>query len=168
MEALKTLLQHAMQNGASLLDAADIITSDNISEIKYKLADVEEARAKREEEMNRIQQETEMAKQEVLMQIESERNRLTEEDSIRKSETSIQVALINAESKIATSNQGVEDDSSIDEEKIKLQAEKQRRDSDLKSRQIEEDVRKNRVAEKQKQQEIEIKRKQANTPNKSS
>jgi hypothetical protein len=36
LEQLRTLLQPAMQNGGSLLDAAEILTTDNISEMGYK------------------------------------------------------------------------------------------------------------------------------------
>ena len=163
IETVRGLLQHAMQNGASMLDAVNIISSDNLTDIKLKLQQIEEDRAKREDEMNRIQQETEMAKQEVLMQLEEERNRVQEEDSIRRSQTSIEVALINAESK---SQVQTEDTSELDAEKVRIQQEKQRRDAELKSRQIEEDIRKNKTAERQRQQEIEIKRRQASKPNK--
>jgi len=163
IEAVRGLLQHAMQNGASMLDAVDIISSDNMTDIKMKLQQIEEDRAKREEEMARIQQETEMAKQEVLMQLEGDRNRVQEEDSVRRSQTSIEVALINAQSK---QTDQVEDNSELDAEKVRLQQEKQRRDAELKSKQIEEDIRKNKTAERQRQQEIEIKRRQASKPNK--
>jgi hypothetical protein len=163
IEAARGLLQHAMQNGASMLSAVEILSSDNLTDIKLKLQQIEEDRAKREDEMARIQQETEMAKQEVLMQLEGERNRVQEEDSIRRSQTSIEVAMINAESK----QEGpVEDTSELDAEKVRIQQEKQRRDAELKSRQIEEDIRKNKTAERQRQQEIEIKRRQASKPNK--
>jgi len=170
LEAIRSLLQPAMQNGASLLDAVDILTSDNVTEIKSKLKEIEEKRIQREEEMARIQQETEMAKQEILMELEDNKNRITEEDSIRKSQTSIEVAMIQAESKLQSDGMNdVNDndvDDSLDVEKLRLQEQKQRTDSELKSRQIEEDIRKNRVAEKQKQQELEIKRRQVNKTSK--
>lgn len=163
LESVRGLLQHAMQNGASILDAVEVITSDNLTNIKMKLRDIEDDRNKREEEMARIQQETEMAKQEVLMQMESERNRIQEEDSIRKSQTQIEVALIGAESKTDT---GDDFKQQLDEEKVKIQEDKQRRDAELKQKEIDEAIRKNRAAERQRQQEIEIKRRQASKPNK--
>jgi len=44
IEQLKQLLQPAMQNGASLLDVAEVITLDNITMIKGKLQEIEEKR----------------------------------------------------------------------------------------------------------------------------
>ena len=41
IEVLKSLLQPAMQNGASLLDAAHILTSDNMNQIKKRLEDID-------------------------------------------------------------------------------------------------------------------------------
>jgi hypothetical protein len=41
VEALKQLMQPAMQNGASLLDVAEIITMDNITMIKNRLEEIE-------------------------------------------------------------------------------------------------------------------------------
>lgn len=37
IEALRTLMQPAMQNGASLLDVAEIMTLDNMTAIRNKL-----------------------------------------------------------------------------------------------------------------------------------
>lgn len=42
VEALKQLMQPAMQNGASLLDIAEIITMDNVSMIKQRLEEIEQ------------------------------------------------------------------------------------------------------------------------------
>jgi hypothetical protein len=41
IEALRNLMQPAMQNGASLLDIAEIITMDNVTMIKGKLEEIE-------------------------------------------------------------------------------------------------------------------------------
>ncbi len=49
LESLRTLYQPAMQNGASILDIAEIMTMDNISEIKDKLRKIEKANAEKEE-----------------------------------------------------------------------------------------------------------------------
>lgn len=80
VEALKQLMQPAMQNGASLLDIAEIITMDNISMIKQRLEDIEqkrmeqqqaaeEAAAQREQQLIQMQNE---AKEEELMIREAE------------------------------------------------------------------------------------------------
>lgn len=75
LEALKQLMQPAMQNGASLLDIAEIITMDNINMIKNRLEDIEQKRmeqqqaleeqqAQREQQMIQMQNEV---KEEELM-----------------------------------------------------------------------------------------------------
>ena len=51
IEQLKSLVQPAMQNGASLLDAAEIFTSDNLSVIKSKLQDIENNRLEQQQAM---------------------------------------------------------------------------------------------------------------------
>jgi len=40
IEALRNLMQPAMQNGASLLEAAEVLTNDNFNIIKQKLKDM--------------------------------------------------------------------------------------------------------------------------------
>lgn len=55
LEQLRSLLQPAMQNGASLLDAAEIMTMDDISLIKQKLGDIEQRRM--DQQQQQIQQE---------------------------------------------------------------------------------------------------------------
>lgn len=62
------LIQPAMQNGASLLDAAEVLTIDNITKMKAKLAELEQKRA--EMEQQRAQQEQEAQQQLVQMQNE--------------------------------------------------------------------------------------------------
>lgn len=80
LEALKQLMQPAMQNGASLLDIAEIITMDNINMIKNRLEDIEQKRmeqqqaleeqqAQREQQMIQMQNEV---KEEELMIREAE------------------------------------------------------------------------------------------------
>ena len=80
IEALRNLMQPAMQNGASLLDIAEIITMDNVTMIKGKLEEIEqkrmeqqqameEAQAQREQQMIQMQNEV---KEEELMIKEAE------------------------------------------------------------------------------------------------
>lgn len=59
VEALKQLMQPAMQNGASLLDIAEIITMDNISMIKGRLEEIEQKRAQQQQAMEQAQAERE-------------------------------------------------------------------------------------------------------------
>lgn len=157
IESIKTLLQPAMQNGATLLEAAEVLSSDNLSQIKLKLSDIE----KRREEMMAQQAQAEQAAIELENQLKMEDLRIKEEDSIRRAETQIQVALIGSEDD-DVDNDGVVDTSQVMDFQLKL--EKQREDAKLKDEQLREVVRKNKKAEEQRQQEIEIKRKVANKP----
>ncbi|YP_010509835.1 portal protein [uncultured phage cr19_1] len=59
VEALKQLMQPAMQNGASLLDIAEIITMDNISMIKSRLEEIEQKRIEQQQAMEQAQAERE-------------------------------------------------------------------------------------------------------------
>lgn len=77
LDALKQLLQPAMQNGASLLDIAEIITMDNINMIKDRLEDIEQ---KRMQQM----QEQQQAEQEAQQRLVEEQNRVKEEELMLK------------------------------------------------------------------------------------
>ena len=68
VEMLRSLYQPAMQGGASLLDIAEIMTLDNVSEIKNKLSEIER---KRMEMMNQ-QQEAEQTAQMQAIQVQNE------------------------------------------------------------------------------------------------
>ncbi len=68
LDQLRQLLQPAMQNGASLLDIAEIVTLDNVGMIKNKLAEIEKNRM---EQMQR-QQQQEQAAQQQLVQMQNE------------------------------------------------------------------------------------------------
>lgn len=74
---LKQLLQPAMQNGASLLDIAEIITLDNMSMIKNRLEEIEQKR------MEQIQQQ-QQAEQQAQQQIAEQQNQLKEEELMLK------------------------------------------------------------------------------------
>jgi len=167
LEAIKSLLQPAIQNGATLLDAASILTSDNITEIKKKLQEVEARKEEREKAIAEQEQQMAQMQMQTQMEITAEENRIKEEDSVRKAQTQIEVALINAESK--ENNEAPveeEDDSFIEEKKVELTEQKIQDDYSLKKRQLDETIRKNKVSEKQKQQEIAIKSRQSTMKNK--
>lgn len=68
IQKLQQLIQPAMQNGASLLEAAEILTNDNFNIIKQKLA----AMQKRQEEMQQQQQQAEAQAQQQLQQMQNE------------------------------------------------------------------------------------------------
>ena len=103
LEALKSLMQPAMQNGASLLDVAEIITMDNINTIKNRLEDIEQkrmeqqqaaeqAQAEREQQMIQMQNEI---KEEELMIKEAEMD-LKKYEIDQNNATKITVAQLNA------------------------------------------------------------------------
>jgi hypothetical protein len=157
IEAIKTLLQPAMQNGATLLEAAEILSSENLSQIKLKLGEIEERRQMLQSQQAKMEQDAIQIENEIKM----EELRLKEEDSIRKYETAVQVEMIKQS---ATGDDKNEDGLADAIQDFQLKLEKQRDDARIKDEQLKETVRKNKKAEEQKQQEIEIKRKQANKP----
>lgn len=77
IDQLKQLLQPAMQNGASLLDIAEIITLDNMSMIKNRLEEIEQ---KRMEQMQQQQQ----AEQQAQQQMAEQQNQLKEGELMLK------------------------------------------------------------------------------------
>ena len=156
IRALKSLLQPAMQNGATLLDAAAILSSDNLSRIKITLKDIEQRR----EEAIAQQQQVEQQQTQIEREIKQEEIRVQEEDSIRKAETQIAVAKIKAATEIASIdignvNEVGQIESELEKDKMNLEEDKQK-----------EVERKNKKQESLKQEEINIKRTQANKANK--
>ncbi len=68
IQKLQQLIQPAMQNGASLLEAAEILTNNNFNIIKQKLKDMQT----RQEQMQQQQQEAEAQQQQQLQQMQNE------------------------------------------------------------------------------------------------
>lgn len=66
IEQLRALIQPAIQNGASLVDAAEMYTMDNLSLIKSKLQELEQQRLSQQQAMQ--QQEAEQQQQLIQMQ----------------------------------------------------------------------------------------------------
>lgn len=103
VEALKQLMQPAMQNGASLLDIAEIITMDNISMIKGRLEEIEQKRMEQQQQMEQAQAEREQQMAQMQNEIKEEEMMLKEaEMDLKKYEidsnnaTKITVAQLNA------------------------------------------------------------------------
>lgn len=103
IESLKQLMQPAMQNGASLLDIAEIITMDNISMIKSRLEEIEQKRMEQQQAMEQAQAEREQqaiqmqneVKEEELMIKEAEMD-LEKYKIDQDNATKITVAQLNA------------------------------------------------------------------------
>lgn len=68
IQKLQQFIQPAMQNGASLLEAAEILTNDNFNIIKQKLKDMQT----RQEQIQQQQQEAEAQQQQQLQQMQNE------------------------------------------------------------------------------------------------
>lgn len=137
LELLKTLYQPAMQNGATLLDVADIMTAENMNEIKMKLEDIEQKHNEAVQQQQEVEQQ--MAQEEA--KLKQEELRIKEEDSIRQAETDIQIALIKAE------DTSIPEDNSLDVKKVDLQQQKQNEEIELKRKQLAETVRSNKAKE---------------------
>lgn len=68
MQKLQQLIQPAMQNGASLLEAAEVLTTDNLNLLKQKLKDIQD----RQEKLQQEQQQQEQMQQQQLQQMQNE------------------------------------------------------------------------------------------------
>ena len=68
IQKLQQLIQPAMQNGASLLEAAEILTNDNFNILKQKLKDMQT----RQEEAAQQQQQAEQQQAQLLQQMQNE------------------------------------------------------------------------------------------------
>lgn len=68
IQKLQQLIQPAMQNGASLLEAAEILTNDNFNILKQKLKDMQT----RQEQLQQQQQEAEAQQAQQLQQMQNE------------------------------------------------------------------------------------------------
>lgn len=68
IQKLQQLIQPAMQNGASLLEAAEILTNDNFNILKQKLKDMQT----RQEQIAEQQQQAEAENQQMLQQMQNE------------------------------------------------------------------------------------------------
>ena len=72
IQKLQQLIQPAMQNGASLLEAAEVLTNDNFNIIKQKLKDMQDRQ-------DQIQQQQQQAEQQQAMQIQQMQNEAKEQ-----------------------------------------------------------------------------------------
>ena len=143
VEALKQLLQPAMQNGASLLDIAEIITMDNVSMIKQRLEEIEQKRMEQQQAMEQAQAEREQQIAQIQNEIKEEELMLKEaEMDLKKYEidsnnaTKITVAQLNAYRGAENMDQdmnGIPDPIEIGKQAI----EQQKVNSDIASKQFE-------------------------------
>lgn len=161
IEFLRSLIQPAMQNGASLLDVVEIFTNDNTTMIRNKLEEIEqkrmeqqqameEAQAQREQQMIQMQNEV---KEEELMIKEAEMD-LKKYEIDSNNATKITVAQLNAYRGAEDMDQN--DDGQIDVVEIGNQAlQQQKINSDAASKQLELN---NKAREAKMKKEIEDKK----------
>lgn len=143
IEALKNLMQPAMQNGASLLDIVEIITMDNVTMIRSKLEEIEQKRMEQQQAMEQAQAEREQQMAQIQNEIKEEELMLKEaEMDLKKYEidsnnaTKITVAQLNAYRGAENMDQdgsGVPDVIEIGKQAI----EQQKVNSDIASKQFE-------------------------------
>lgn len=74
---LQQLIQPAMQNGASLLEAAEVLTNDNFNIIKQKLKDMQDRQ-------DQLQQQRQEAQQQQAMQLQQMQNEAKEQELMLK------------------------------------------------------------------------------------
>lgn len=73
IQKLQQLIQPAMQNGASLLEAAEVLTNDNFNIIKQKLKEMQERQEK-------VMQQQQQAEQEQAVQLQQMQNEQREQE----------------------------------------------------------------------------------------
>lgn len=161
IEALKNLMQPAMQNGASLLDIAEIITMDNVTMIRSKLEEIEQKRMEQQQAMEQAQAEREQQMAQIQNEIKEEELMLKEaEMDLKKYEidsnnaTKITVAQLNAYKGAENMDQdmnGIPDPIEIGKQAI----EQQKVNSDIASKQFEFN---NKKREMEMKREIENKK----------
>ena len=143
IEALRNLMQPAMQNGASLLDIAEIITMDNVNMIKNRLEEIEQKRMEQQQAMEEAQAQREQQaiqmqneiKEEELMIKEAEMD-LKKYEIDQNNQTKIIVAQLNAYR--GSENQDADMNGQIDVVEIGKQAlEQQKINSDAAAKQLE-------------------------------
>ena len=143
IEALRNLMQPAMQNGASLLDIAEIITMDNVNMIKNRLEEIEQKRMEQQQAMEEAQAQREQqaiqmqneVKEEELMIKEAEMD-LKKYEIDQNNQTKIIVAQLNAYR--GSENQDVDGNGIPDVVEIGKQAlEQQKINSDAAAKQLE-------------------------------
>jgi vacuolar-type H+-ATPase subunit I/STV1 len=135
IEFLKTLIQPAMQNGASLQDAITIMTNTSIAGMKNAIKETEEKYQQRQAEAERQRQEGARTIEELKLQAEREKEDREDARNTEDNQTKIDVALINANSR-ADSEGGPEGDQGLEREKFSHQRDKDNKESSRKDKEL--------------------------------
>lgn len=161
LEILRNLLQPAMQNGATLTDAINILTTNNLSEIKRQMAEIDERRERMQQQVEQQQRQIEQSRVEAEREA---RNMEFEKDVLiarEENQTAIEVELIKQEANLAKNSNIIKD--TLDTRKLQLQQEKQATEARIKSLQLGETIRSNKADEELKRMQI---KKNSNSNNK--
>jgi|LSPY01.1.fsa_nt_gi hypothetical protein len=163
LEELKQLYQPAMQNGATLVDVLHMMESENITDIRLKLQEIE---ARKQQMMQQQEQQQQEMQQAQFQQVETDRQinldkanadrTLKKYEADLKAQTEIQIAQLNAETKQMEIDSRAQDNpvelEKLELEKMKLQAEMENKNAinELAMQKMEQDV-------ELKQQDLEAK-----------
>lgn len=158
LEQIRSLLQPAMQNGASLSDIAEVISSNNLTEIRKKLEVIEKNRQQREDQMQQMANQSQLQAEQMRQQTEAEKLRIQEEDSVRKSDTDIRVALIKA---------GLEENKlQLEANRISADIDKNVAENNYKYTELGEEIRSNKADEEIERKKVSSQANKSNTTNK--
>ncbi|MFA5616825.1 MAG: hypothetical protein WDK95_08205 [Syntrophorhabdaceae bacterium] len=138
LEAVRSLLQPAMQNGASLSDVAEVIASNNLTEIRKKLKEIEDKRQQREEEMQQMQNEAQQQMVEAQLQDKEADRELKRYEIDSRNEVALLISENQSETKNMDLNRNgiadvlegevkeieIEADKEIEKDKIQLEMKK--------------------------------------------
>jgi hypothetical protein len=165
--SLKSLAQAGIQNDKiNFSTLMDIYHADSMAEIRRRIERAEEDKLQRDQEQ--MQQQQQIQQQQIQQQAQAAQAEVDakERQNIRDNETKIQVAEINAASKlqdgirdIDANDNGVRD--SIDLEKLRQQQTKMDRDFQIQQDKLTEEKRKNKKKEELEEKKI---KQQANKP----
>jgi len=155
VQQIQQLLQPAMQNGATLMDAAEILTQDNVGVLKKKLREIEDRR------QAQMQQQMQAEQQAAQMQLEADAAQKEADRAMIKykvdadNQTKIAVAEISAyrfQQDLDVDNDGISDvlqiaehqlneydkitQHSLDLEKVRAERDKAAKEASLKEKEI--------------------------------
>lgn len=141
IDQLKQLLQPAMQNGASLLDIAEIITLDNMSMIKNRLEEIEQKRMEQMQQQQQAEQQNQLKEEELMLkeaELDLEKYKVDQDryKAEQDNATKITVAQINSYRGVENMDQdmnGIPDPIEIGKQAL----EQQKINSDIATKQLE-------------------------------
>ena len=172
LQSMKQLAHAGIQNGLlNFSQLLDIHSTESISAIRRKIVRAEEAKTKRDQEMEKKKLEAQENQLKFMAEEESkkrdfEREGWDREDARNEAvlENKLEVERLRQDNEDSRSAD-LPEDNSESLAKLQLQADKINKDYNAKLQQINEAKRKNKVQEAQKDEELAIKRKAVNKPN---